>query len=123
MLTKTPQLEYRSLSRVCTGRDSEAAHNELQDDDIGAEAAEPRAVLPQTNETDAQMSERGTLAVYSERLVTIGCQLVVCRHGGGGAPSARARAVPPPFELRAVGITTPLPREWGGHMSKLALSC
>ena len=37
MLTKTPQLEYRSLSRVCTGRDSEAAHNELQDDDIACE--------------------------------------------------------------------------------------
>ena len=37
------------------------------------------SVLPQRNETDAQMSEKGTLAVYSERLVTIGCQLVVRR--------------------------------------------
>ena len=33
------------------------------------------SVLPQRNGTDAQMSERGILAVYSERLVTIGCQL------------------------------------------------
>ena len=62
------------------------------------------SVLPQRNETDAQMSERGTLAVYSERLVTIGCQLVVCRH-------TRARVVPPPFELRAGGDHyTPLPK-------------
>ena len=38
------------------------------------------SVLPQRNETAAQMSERGTLAVYSERLVLIGSQLVVRRH-------------------------------------------
>jgi len=53
------------------------------------------SVLPQRNETAAQMSERDTLAVYSERLVLIGFQLVVRRHGGGGAPSARARGSAP----------------------------
>ena len=66
------------------------------------------SVLPQRNETDAQMSERGTLAVYSERLVTIGCQLVARRHGGGGAPSARARGSAPVRSARRGGITTPL---------------
>jgi hypothetical protein len=48
------------------------------------------SVLPQREETAAQMSERGTLAVYSERLVLSCRQLVVRRHRCGGAPSARA---------------------------------
>ena len=67
------------------------------------------SVLPQRNETDAQMSERGTLAVYSERLVTIGCQLVVSRHGGGGAPSARARGSAPVRIARRGGLLHPYP--------------
>ena len=86
------------------------------------------SVLPQRNETNAQMSERGTLAVYSERLVLIGCQLVVCRHGGGGAPSARARGSAAVRITRRGGSLPPSPRgghseKWGGHMSKLAMSC
>ncbi len=65
-------------------------------------------LLPQRQETDAQISERGTLAVYSERLVLDGSQLVVRRHGGGGAPSARARGSAPVQIARRGGITTPL---------------
>ena len=73
------------------------------------------SVLPQRNETDAQMSERGTLAVYIERLVRIGCQLVARRHGGGGAPSARARGSAPVHFPRTGIVSTPLtqaPTEW-----------
>ena len=73
------------------------------------------SVLPQRNETDAQMSERGTLAVYIERLVRIGCQLVARRHGGGGAPSVRARGSAPVHFPRTGIVSTPLtqaPTEW-----------
>ena len=66
------------------------------------------SVLPQRNETDAQMSERGTLAVYSERLVLIGCQLVVHRRGGGGEPSGGARGSAPVGIPRTGIVTTPL---------------
>jgi hypothetical protein len=66
------------------------------------------SVLPQREETAAQMSERGTLAMYSERLVLIGCQLVVCRHGCGGAPSARALGSAPVHFPRTGIVTTPL---------------
>jgi hypothetical protein len=48
------------------------------------------SILPQRQETDAEEFERDTLAKYSERTASIGCQLVVRRHGGGGAPSGGA---------------------------------
>jgi hypothetical protein len=66
------------------------------------------SVLPQRNETNDQMSERDTLAKYSERLALIGCQLVARRHGGGGAPSERARGSPPVHFPRTGIVTTPL---------------
>ena len=53
------------------------------------------SVLSQRNEISAQMSERGTLTVYSERLVLSCRQLVVRRHRCGGAPSGRARGSAP----------------------------
>ena len=66
------------------------------------------SVLPQRYETAAQMSERGTLAVYSERVVLIGSKLVVRRHGGGGAPSGGAHGSAP-VGIPKTGIaTTPL---------------
>jgi hypothetical protein len=73
------------------------------------------SVLPQRQETNAQEFERGTLAKYSERLVSIGCQLVARRHGGGGGPSARARGSAPVHFPRTGIVSTPLiqPRtEW-----------
>jgi hypothetical protein len=86
------------------------------------------SVLPQRNETAAQMSERDTLAVYPERLVLIGSQLVVRRHGGGGAPSARARGSAP---VRIPAKRASLPPSPKGSYSengvvtcqKLAMSC
>jgi hypothetical protein len=66
------------------------------------------SVLPQRQETNAQDFESGTLAKYSERLVSIGCQLVARRHGGGGAPSARARGSAPLHFPRTGIVSTPL---------------
>ena len=66
------------------------------------------SVLPQRNETDAQMSERGTLAVYSERLALDGSQLVARWHRCGGAPSARARGSAPVHFPQTGIVTTPL---------------
>jgi hypothetical protein len=66
------------------------------------------SILPQRNENNAQMSERGTLAVYSERTVLIGCQLVARRHGGGGPPSGGARGSAPVGIPRTGIATTPL---------------
>ena len=66
------------------------------------------SILPGMAESNAQEFERGTLAKYSERLVSIGCQLVARRHGGGGAPSARALGSAP-VGIPGTGIaTTPL---------------
>ena len=69
---------------------------------------EKLSILPQRQETDAEEFERDTLAKYSERTASIGCQLVVRRHGGGGAPSERARGSPPVHFPRTGIVTTPL---------------
>ena len=66
------------------------------------------SILPQRNETNAQMSERDTLAEYSERLALGGCQLVVRRDRCGGASSARALGSAPVHIPRTGIITTPL---------------
>ena len=69
---------------------------------------EKLSILPQRQETDAEEFERDTLAVYSERTASIGCQLVVRRHGGGGAPSGGARGSAPVGIPRTGIVTTPL---------------
>ena len=61
---------------------------------------EKLSILPQRQETDAEEFERGTLAVYSERTVLIGCQLVAARR-------AAARAVLHPLEF--LELASPLP--------------
>ena len=66
------------------------------------------SILPQRNETNAQEFERDTLAKYSERAVLIGHQLVVRRHGGGGAPSGGAHGSAPVGIPRTGIVTTPL---------------
>jgi hypothetical protein len=84
-------------------------------------------LLPQKQETGAEEFERVTLSITGATLVTIGCQLVVCRHGCGGAPSARARGSAP---VRIPNWRLSLPpssrgghsEKWGGHMSNLAMS-
>ena len=53
------------------------------------------SVLPGTGETDPEGFERVTLGTTLASLVIIGSQLVAHRHGGGGAPSARARGSAP----------------------------
>ena len=69
---------------------------------------EKLSILPQRQETDAEEFERDTLAKYSERAVLIGRQLVVRRHGGGGAPSGGALGSAP-VGIPGTGIaTTPL---------------
>ncbi len=69
---------------------------------------EKLSILPQRNETNAQMSERDTLAKYSERLALVGLQLVARRHRLGGAPSERARGSAPVHFPRTGIVTTPL---------------
>ena len=66
------------------------------------------SILPQRQETDAEEFERDTLVKYSERLALGGCQLVTRRHGGGGAPSGRARGSAPVHFPRTGIVTTPL---------------
>ena len=66
------------------------------------------SVLPGTGETDPEGFERVTLGTTLASLVIIGSQLVAHRHGGGGAPSARARGSAPVRIVRRGGITTPL---------------
>ena len=74
------------------------------------------SVLPQRNKTNAQMSERDTLAKYCERLTLVGLQLSALRlrlrlrlrlwlrRSCGCAVAAR-------FEFRAGRMTTPLSQE------------
>jgi len=61
------------------------------------------SVLPQREETAAQMSERGALAVYSERLVLSCRQLVVRRRAERARPRFCARS-----HSRTGIVTTPL---------------
>ena len=68
---------------------------------------EKLSILPETNETNAKMSERGTMAKYSERLALGGCQLVVRRQRCGGALSARARGSAPVHFPGTGMVTTP----------------
>jgi hypothetical protein len=79
------------------------------------------SVLPGTGETDPEGFERMTLGTTPASLAIIGCQLVVRRHGGGGAPSARAR-----FRRRSNyaqgGITTPLTQR-GGTVKNGVATC
>ena len=67
-------------------------------------------------------------------ILSVWCSIVPnssCAGTAAAARRARARVVPPPFELRAGGgdhYTPIYPKrgghseKWGGHMSKLALS-
>ena len=55
---------------------------------------EKLTVLPGTGETDPMGFEKVTSGATPATLVIIGSQLVVRRHGGGAAPSARARLRP-----------------------------
>ncbi len=49
------------------------------------------SVLPWTAESNAQEFERVTWDTLPASMASIGCQLVVLRRGGGGAPSGGAR--------------------------------
>ena len=66
------------------------------------------SVLPGTGETDPEGFEMVTLGTNLASLVIIGSQLVAHRHGGGGAPSARALGSAAVRITRRGGITTPL---------------
>jgi len=66
------------------------------------------SILPGTAESNAQEFERVTLDTLPASTVRIGCQLVARRHGGGGAPSARARGSAPVGIPRTGIATTPL---------------
>ena len=66
------------------------------------------SILPGTAESNAQEFERVTLDTLPASTASIGCQLVVRRHGGGGAPSGGAHGSAP-VGIPKTGIaTTPL---------------
>ena len=69
------------------------------------------SVLPQRNETAAQMSERGTLTVYSERLVKIGCQLVLRLRRRRRRSSVGARGCGTVQIARRGGLLPPSPSD------------
>ena len=73
-------------------------------------------LLPPKEETDAEEFERLTLSITGARLVKIGSQLVVCRHGCGGASCGGARGCGAVRIARRGGGLPPLPSDGRGDL-------